>query len=446
LNTVLFNVFVIATATVVRVSVGLWGRFGWLQTASTQTSMSSQQQQQQHGRYPGGSSRDSSFRPNSSNRGERQQPPPRQHGNNEYSRGSSGGSSSSFRRDSSMDESDDLLPHDDMDDDDNAAVIELEGVTASDGVVEKEDPLYLAIDDLEGRVVSALNDVKLHSGKKTPGTSGTVHTELATLLRPILELASHTGPSVARTYYRAATAGLTDEEEQDSVDEVYERLVSDLVLPVILEMAQSETIPAKRAAALEFVRVLYREFHSAGSWLDHSVPATSPQQGPYGSGKASKSSSSAVVPLAVAKRRLQRRTARTGEVLRYWMQAAVACLQPGVFTSESAAGAVASRGIIAASASLRPALGFVAARIREADDRGALRLFNPVMKMTAGVLHHLLQADSVGAGGGSLSPDYEPGREAIRAACIKFMEIISLCCSRRPSEDSRRRAGGTMVS
>jgi len=46
---------------------------------------------------------------------------------------------------------------------------------------------------------------------------------------------------------------------------------------------------------------------------------------------------------------------------------------------------VASRGGIAASASIRPSLKHIAQRIRDADDRGANKVFAPVMQMVEGV-------------------------------------------------------------
>lgn len=68
----------------------------------------------------------------------------------------------------------------------------------------QEGPFLLAIDDLEGRVIGALDDVKVHSGVRSDSSQGApnVHEELQTLLRPVLEVAAHTGPSIARTYYR----------------------------------------------------------------------------------------------------------------------------------------------------------------------------------------------------------------------------------------------------
>jgi symplekin len=317
-----------------------------------------------------------------------------------------------------------------------------------------EDPLLLAIDDLEGRVVSALDDVKLHPGIKTSqDPSSSVHDELATLLRPVLEVAAHTGPSVARTY---STHGPNDWEAlEESVEDVYQRIVSDLVLPVVLEMAQSDLSPTKRVAALEFFRGLYKECHKAGSWLDGSGggAGTSLQAGPYGSGTTSSSSSTAAGLAASAssaslaatpagkatlKRRQAKRLQREGEVLRYWVEASIACTTPGVFTNEASEGAVASRGIVAASASLRPSLAHIATRIKDADDRGATRLYNPVMKMLDGVLKKLFLSASSSSSSG-------PPGESIVSACVKFLEIVCLCCSRRPPQEAlaagRRRGG-----
>jgi symplekin len=315
------------------------------------------------------------------------------------------------------------LQEENMSDDDNAAP----EMSDEEADVEKEDPLLLAIDDLEGRVVSALDDVKLHPGVRSSTAPGSpsVHEELATLLRPVLEVAAHTGPSVARTYYRGVDG------VEISVEDVYDRLVSDLVLPVMLEMAQSDTIPAKRGASLEFFRNLWKECHKAGSWLDLTVPGL--QAGPYGPGSTSSSSShsqpqSVTTPAARAqmKRRQVKRMAREGLILRYWVEASIACTLPGVFTSEESEGAVSSRGIIAASASLRPSLKHIAQRIKDADDRGASRIYGPVMKMVEGVLKKLFLSTPA---------------EAILSTCIKFLEIVCLCCSPKPQDTTGRRRG-----
>ena len=314
-----------------------------------------------------------------------------------------------------------------MSDDDNAAQ---EDDEVDAGV--REDPLLLALDDLEGRIVNDLDQLKLHPGVRT-GEILSVHDELATLLRPVLEVAAHTGPSVARTYFRGSPEGL-----DEAVENVYERLVSDLVLPVLLEVAQSDQVAAKRGAAIEFFRLFYKEMHKAGSWLDGSAPPQSPSAGPYGpggSGHHHSSSSTAAGGLSrlVAGRRADKRLARQGECLRYWIQAAIACLTPGVFTSQDAESATASRGILAASASLRPALRHIVQRIKNADDRGALRLYTPVMKMVEGVLNKLLLSQ-------------QPAENTL-AACIKFLEIVLLCCSRKAPDatQSSRRAKVAVV-
>lgn len=317
-----------------------------------------------------------------------------------------------------------------LSDDDNAAP---DMQSEADDGGEKEDPLLLAIDDLEGRVVSALDDVKLHPGVRSSSTPGspTVHEELSTLLRPVLEVAAHTGPSVARTYYH----GIGSEGVEVSCEDVYQRVVSDLVLPVILEMAQSDTIPAKRAASLEFFKHLFQECQKAGSWLDATT--TGPQMGPYGSGSMSSSSHSVHAinnPAARAqqKRRLGKKLAREGEILRYWVTASIACTVQGVFTSEASETAVASRGIIAASSSLRPSLKHIAQRIKATDDRGATKLYVPVMKMVEGVLKKLFLS----------SPEETAGSgDAVRASSIKFLEILTLVCSRKPQDPSQRRRG-----
>jgi symplekin len=302
--------------------------------------------------------------------------------------------------------------NDNLSDDDNAQI------DIDEPKVDNEDPLLLAIDDLEGRVVAAVDDVKLHPGIKT-GTSS-VHDELASLLRPVLEVAAHTGPSVARTYYR----GSGPEGIEASVEDVYERTVSDLTLPVMLEIAQSDTNPAKRGASLEFFRTYYKECHKAGSWLDTTTLAI--QAGPYGPGGSHHSTAGTTPAMRVImKRRQQKRLVREGEILRYWVEAAVACLVTGVFTDADAEGAVASRGIIAASAALRPSLHHIAQRIRDADDRGATRLYGPVMRMVEGVLKKLFLGSN----------------DAVRSACIKFLEIVMLCCSHKPPDDSSRRKG-----
>jgi len=313
-----------------------------------------------------------------------------------------------------------------MSDDDNAAP-ELPPEVDD---IEKEDPLLLAIDDLEGRIVAALDDVKVHPGVRTSAESP-VQEELAVLLRPVLEVAAHTAPSVARTYYR----GVGAEGVEASCEDVYQRIVSDLVLPVLLEMAQADTIPAKRGASLEFFRQLWKECHKPGSWLDPNPGANA---GPYGSGQTSGKhhAQPSNQPRLQFKRRQAKRMAREGEILRYWVQASIACTLPGVFTDDAAESSIAARGVIAASASIRPSLKHIAQRIRDTDDRGANRVFGPVMKMVEGVLKKLfLTATAAGQ-----------GDDALRSACLKFLEIVCLCCSSKPQQDASQRRRTNTVS
>ena len=310
---------------------------------------------------------------------------------------------------------------DNLSDDDNAAP---DMQSEAELEVEKEDPLLMAIDDLEGRVVAALDDVKVHPGIRSQRYK-TVQEELSILLQPVLEVAAHTAPSVARTYYR----GVGAEGVEASCADVWERVVSDLVLPVLLEMAQSDTIPAKRGASLEFFRGLWKECHKPGSWLDPSPGANA---GPYGSGQQQRGHHQQRQPAAQNKRRQAKRLAREGEILRYWVQASIACTQPGVFTSDQAEASIGARGVIAASASIRPSLKHVAQRIRDTDDRGALKIYTPVMKMVEGVLKKLFLTES-----------QTEGSDALRGACIKFLEIVCLCCSAKPQESKRR---GSTVS
>lgn len=321
---------------------------------------------------------------------------------------------------------------DNLSDDDNAAP-DMQSEADMEG--EKEDPLLLAIDDLEGQVVAALDDVKVHPGPalSTVASAKEAQEQLASLLRPVLEVAAHTAPSVARTYYR----GVGPEGIEASCEDVYERVVSDLVLPVLLEMAQSDSVPAKRGASLEFFCSLWRECNKPGSWLDPSIGANA---GPYGSGigsgKHHHHHQQPQQPRAQLKRRQAKRLAREGEILRYWVQASIACTAPGVFSSEQSDVTVESRGVIAASAAIRPSLKHIAQRIRDADDRGANRIFGPVMKMIEGVLKKLFLTTS--------AETNSDGNDEIRSACIKFLEIVCFCCSAKPQDSSQRRRSHTV--
>eukprot|EP00536_Pseudo-nitzschia_multiseries_P008165 jgi/Psemu1/287625/fgenesh1_pg.203_\ len=340
-----------------------------------------------------------------------------------------------------------------MSDDDNAAP-EMASELDEGNEELMEDPRKLALEELESRVVDALDKVMQHSGIKEQGSSS-VQDELATILRPVIEIAAHTAPSIARTYYQGGLS--VAEGVEASCDEVYQQIVSDLVLPSLFDIAQTDTVPAKRSASLEFFRTLFKEFQKPGSWLDVNY-ISSANAGPYGSGNMSISSKRASnhsqrQPPAQLKRRQAKRLQREGEMLRYWVKASIACLTPGVFTAEASERTVASRGVIAASASIRPSLKHIAQRIRDADDRGANKIFAPVMQMVEGVLKKLFFSTWEAAQG-----------DALRSSCIKFLEIVwkylgsltiyvlhisiftillpernSLCCSGKPQDSSSRR-------
>eukprot|EP00985_Skeletonema_marinoi_P020340 scaffold12072_cov128-Skeletonema_marinoi.AAC.1 len=274
-----------------------------------------------------------------------------------------------------------------IDDDDNAAIIDSD---ASDIDEEEASPLLSALDDLESRVVTALNEFKSHPG--TVGSTATsagsvkqsIHQELASILRPVVEVSAHTGPSTARALASSYPQNYTIEM---CVDEIYTRINSELILPVILESAQSDTIPAKRSASLALFHTLHSEWCKAGSYLDGSTSAPS-LAGPYGPGISPGSGHVSAPPFnpAEGQRRNQIKSARRAELLRRWVQSAIPNLTPGTFTNATLDASAAGRGVLSASAALKPCLRYMAERIGSADDAGALRLFLPVMRMIEGEL------------------------------------------------------------
>jgi symplekin len=285
-------------------------------------------------------------------------------------------------------------------DDDNNEQADLDG---------NEDPFVMAVDDLEGRVITAINALKTHPGVHSTDARN-IHDELQAILRPVLEVAAHTAPSVARTYYRG------EQGVEAGVEQAYEKIISDLVLPVLLESAQSDPIPVKRGTCLEFYRILWKECHKPGSWIDTTT--TGPNAGPYGAGGATAPFANTPAGRATLKRRQQKTQNREGEILRYWVESASACLVEGVFTAEESDVAAVCRIILAASGVLRPALAHISQRIRDADDRGAVKLFNPVMRMVGGVLKKLFLGTN----------------DEVRSTCLKFLEIVVLCCSHKPED------------
>mmetsp|Transcript_18647 Transcript_18647/g.40362 ORF Transcript_18647/g.40362 Transcript_18647/m.40362 type:complete len:1419 (+) Transcript_18647:149-4405(+) len=315
-----------------------------------------------------------------------------------------------------------------IDDDDNAA-IESDSSKVDE---EEESPLLLALDDLESRLVTALNEFKSHSGRASTPAVSNIHDELASILRPVVEVASHAGPATARalasTYPHMLNLDLC-------VDEIYTRVNSDLVLPVVLESAQSDIVPAKRAASLALFHTLHVEWQKAGSYLDGTTNAPS-LAGPYGPGITSGGAiSNPPFNALEASRRSQIRAARKAELLRRWVQSAIPNLAPGTFTSATLDASAAGRGVLSASAALKPCLRYMAERIGSADDAGALRLFLPVMRMIEGVLGRLFLER---ARGGNNMNELEQGSkggaaagDSLRASCVKFLEIVVLCFSNR---------------
>ncbi|EED93855.1 predicted protein [Thalassiosira pseudonana CCMP1335] len=303
------------------------------------------------------------------------------------------------------------------DDDDNAATDDI----SED---ENESPLVLALDDLESRIVASLNEFKSHPGRASNPRERNIHQELADILRPVVEASSHAGPSTARalaqTYPRVL--GL-----EMCVDEIYTRVNSELVLPVVLESAQSDVVPAKRAASLAMFHTLYGEWQKGGSYLDGTTNNVS-LSGPYGVGGASSSSSSAaaggpqLLSSMETSRRSNLRSARKAELLRRWVQSAIPNLAPGTFTSSTLDAAAAGRGVLSASAALKPCLRYMAQRIGSADDA--------VMRMIEGVLGRLFLERARNNSGMEVDGGEKEG-DALRSSCIKFLEIVVLCFSNK---------------
>jgi len=323
-----------------------------------------------------------------------------------------------------------------IDDDDNAAIIDSD---ASDIDEEEASPLLSALDDLESRVVTALNEFKSHPGtvgSTTTASSGgdnnakqTIHQELASILRPVVEVSAHTGPSTARALASSYPQNYTIEM---CVDEIYTRINSELILPVILESAQSDTIPAKRSASLAMFHTLHTEWCKAGSYLDGSTSAPS-LAGPYGPGISPGSGHVSAPPFnpAEGQRRNQIKSARRAELLRRWVQSSIPNLTPGTFTNATLDASAAGRGVLSASAALKPCLRYMAERIGSADDAGALRLFLPVMRMIEGVLGRLFLERTRGGETASMDKKGLVEGDALRSSCIKFLEIVVLCFSKK---------------
>jgi len=273
-----------------------------------------------------------------------------------------------------------------------------------------------------------------------------------------LEIAAHIGPATARAQWRPAFRQSVDV----AIQEVYSRLNSDIIIPILLESAQSDLIPAKRAAALGFFHNLHTEYKTAGSYLDYVEISQAQTQAATMTGSYTGSlygvfDKNAHSPPSrqVLRMRTGQKAQKVAELLRYWVEGSTACTVPGAFTDTKADGAIASRAVISSSAVIRPALRHVAEKISSADDAGALRLFIPLMRCIRGVLKRLFTAQAQsGAGGGggggvnTMNAGDAQSFDALKSACIKFLEIVVVCFSSRaqPGSSAGRRARQQVTS
>ena len=292
------------------------------------------------------------------------------------------------------------------------------------------DTLTLALDDLEGRIITAINDFKEHPGVKSPGYTS-IHAELEQVLRPLLEIAAHNGPAAARNHWRTTRPSV-----EKAMQEVYERLNSDLIFPVLRETALSEAM-VKRAAALGFFHKLHVEYKSKGSYLDFVVMGNGQVKGSLYGVQLQQHRGHQIPPDVLRTR--SRQTMQFGkELLTYWLTCSVECIQPGAFSNTQADGAIASRAVISASAVIRPALRLVSEKLKALEDSNAAKLFIMVMKMIEEVLKRLFtsQNDLVGP---NISRAQIASADALKSACIKFLEIVVLCFSTRADPGRKRR-------
>jgi symplekin len=309
------------------------------------------------------------------------------------------------------------------------------------------NPLDSAIEDLEGRIISSLDNFKLHPGIKSNPASETIHSELKSVLRPVLEIAAHIGPATARSTWRSAFRPSLD----IAMEEVHTKLNADLIFPVLLESAQSDVIPAKRAASLMFFHNLHQEYKLPGSYLDYIEGGGSGAGAAAGGGvgryagslyNSFEKTKHAPPSRMILKQRTAQKAQKMALLLRYWIVGATACTVEGAFTDRKSDGAIASRAVISSSAVIRPALRAVAEKISSADDTGALKLFIPVMRMIGGVLKRFFAVVNVGMGD-HLGKGEMASVEALKSACVKFLEIVVLSFSSRVqpggNASSRRR-------
>ena len=253
-------------------------------------------------------------------------------------------------------------------------------------------------------------------------TSNASLPELIELLTPAVELIAHTAPSNARKL-AALESPQTGVPVQiltiSHLDDHYGRLNDSMAYPTLVELAQSDTSPARRAAALHFFQELYKESCAPSSYLPPD-PGLDPA---VAAGLVSKAAS------------LFTKRTREISLLTAWMVAATACASSAFVGSSSSSSATSTKAILSANALLRPSFRCISSAIAAADDGAATVLFETLTDLSAAVLSHVAGPNAkdrtAGADGG-------PG-EGRRAAAIKFAETLVLCCSRRGGDDTRGR-------
>lgn len=231
---------------------------------------------------------------------------------------------------------------------------------------------------LEDHLIDTLDALKSSSS-----SSSVDHPE--TLIQSILEIVLHHAQALCSRYDSNNNEGLF-------VEVVYERLSEQIVLPTLLEMAQCDAKLARRCAAMKFFHMLYSALQQQNMNMD-DFPRS-----------------------------------KMHTILRYWMQCVTACLAAGVFTAAESESVLYRRAILSGNSAIRPVLRSIAQCIAAADDTGAMALYAPLMYMLSRVLKIWLQEDEV--------------EEDVRAACIKVLETVVLCCTSQdtsPSKGQRQR-------
>ena len=322
--------------------------------------------------------------------------------------------------DNRMADDDDMFSQGSQNSDDSSVVGDMDAPIA--------DTLTLALDDLEGRIINAINDFKEHPGIKSPGQPS-IHAELEQVLRPLLEIAAHNGPAAARNHWRTTRPSV-----ELAMQEVYDRLNSNLIFPVLRETALSEAM-VKRAAALGFFHKLHAEYKAKGSYLDFGVLVNGQVKGSLYGVQMQQQRGHQIPPDVLRTR--SRQTMQFGkELLTYWLDCSVECIQPGAFSNSQSDGAIASRAVISASAVIRPALRLVSEKLKALEDSNAARIFIMVMKMIQEVLKRLFSSNDFGL---NLTRAQIASADALKSACIKFLEIVVLCFSTRADPGRKRR-------